>query len=241
MTKKLSGLVPTLNHTGYMINHPDKYIQSFIDDSVNSAGPALDIGAAYGVASLAIIAKGAKVVAVDMEARHLDILKQKVPAKYQTNLETILGTLPYINFPADSFATILCSRVLHFLKGEDIDICMEKFKCWLKPGGRLYLIAETPYFGIWKAIIPDYEKRKANGERWPAYMEDFKKYHHPEADLSVAPTMLNPLDKWQLERMCQEVGLKIIESNYINRKLFGTLAYYDGRESAAVIAEKNAF
>lgn len=238
MNAKLSGLKATLNHTGYMTTNLDRYLQSFIEYSAASQDTVLDMGAAYGVATIPVLAKGAEVVAVDIEYRHLDILKKHVPLAVQARLKTVIGGLPDIDFPENSFSAILCSRVLHFLRGEDIDVAMNKFKLWLKPKGRLYLITETPYFGVWKAIIPEYERRKASGERWPSFMADFMQYHHPDADVSVAPPMLNPLDKWQLERMCNEVGLEIVESSYIDRKLFGSLAYYDGRESAAVIAEK---
>ena len=46
---------------------------------------------------------------------------------------------------------------------------------WLKPGGRLYLVADTPY-GIWRKLIPIFEQKKEKGERWPGLMIGLENY-----------------------------------------------------------------
>src|SRR5690606_16142727 len=71
--------IVTLNQMGYMFIKPEKFMQSFIDFSAEISDPVLDIGAAYGIATLAALEKGACVVANDLDKRHLDILKSKVP------------------------------------------------------------------------------------------------------------------------------------------------------------------
>lgn len=67
--------------------------------------------------------------------------------------------------PATWSRGILCSRVPHFLSGEAIDVAVAKMAAWLKPGGRLYIVTDTPY-GIWRNFIPVFEQRKREGARW---------------------------------------------------------------------------
>ena len=53
-------------------------------------------------------------------------------------------------------------KVLHFLTGDDVDASVRKMATWLAPGGRLYLVADTPY-GVWRGKIPEFEAGKASG------------------------------------------------------------------------------
>lgn len=100
-------------------------------------------------------------------SRDLEILRTKVPANLLANLELVAGALPHMDFPGNRFSAILCSRVLHFITGEEVVSSVRKRADWLAPGGRLYLLADTPG-GIWRRKIPEFEAGKASGERWPA-------------------------------------------------------------------------
>ena len=62
--------------------------------------------------------------------------------------------------------------MIHFLTGEEINLCLQKFHSWLKTGGKLFLIAESPYLRCYSSFIPTYEIRKKNGEKWPGVIED---------------------------------------------------------------------
>jgi hypothetical protein len=55
--------------------------------------------------------------------------------------------LPYIEFEEGSFSAILCSRVLHFLEGRDVQLSIYKMHRWLRLGGKAFLIVDTPYSG----------------------------------------------------------------------------------------------
>jgi SAM-dependent methyltransferase len=231
-------IIPTLNHRGYMTTYLDSFSQDFVDYAGQCKSQVLDMGAAYGVATIAALNKGASVVAVDMDSRHLAEIELSITASEKNRLTTITGVLPKIDFPDNSFVAILCSRVLHFLLGEEITQSFQLFYKWLKPGGKLYVITETPYCGIWRDIIPIYEERKKNNEAWPAFMPDFKKFMNKNAELKVAPDMLNPLDLWQLEKLAVQSGFNILKSSYISRHDFPEFARYDGRESAGIIVSK---
>ena len=239
-----NGMVATLNGTGFMFEVRDRFADAFIQDAgqLGRAGrPSLEVGCAYGVSTLPALEAGARITASDLDQRHLDILRTKVPAHLLGNLETIAGALPHMDFPAHRFSAILCSRVLHFLTGEDVDASVRKMADWLAPGGRLYLVADTPY-GIWRRKIPEFEAGKASGERWPGMMVGLHNYLAGGAPARPIekPPFMNVIDPDLLARTCQEAGLTVLEAGYISRADFTGLGRMDGRENAGVIAIRPA-
>jgi SAM-dependent methyltransferase len=235
------GMVPTLNGTGFMFEVRDSFTNDFISYAGRSALPVLELGCAYGVASIPALEAGARVTASDMEPQHLEILKSKVPAHLLGNLELVVATLPQAEFPAGSFGAILCSRVLHFLTGDNIDTSVRKMAQWLAPGGRLYLIADTPY-GIWRKKIAEFEAGKATGMRWPGMMVGLHNFlaAEPPPQPIEKPPFMNVLDPELLARSCTDAGLAVIEAAFIPRPDFGSFGQMDGRENAGVLAVKNA-
>jgi SAM-dependent methyltransferase len=188
---------------------------------------------------LPALEEGARVVACDMEQQHLDILAGQVTGPMRERLTCVAGALPDVDFPAESFGAILCSRVLHFLTGPDIDASVAKMAAWLKPGGRLYLVADTP-FGIWRNFIPTFEANRARGERWPGMMVGLHNFlPTPGIQRHIdKPPFMNLLDAELLARMCQEVGLRVKRATFIDRPDFKGLGSMDGRENAGCLALK---
>lgn len=232
-------MIPTLNGTGFMFEVRDSFTNDFISHAARSSHPVLELGCAYGVASIPALEAGARVTASDMEPQHLEILKSKVPEHLLPNLELVVATLPQAEFPTGAFGAILCSRVLHFLTGEDIDTSVRKMAKWLAPGGRLYLIADTPY-GIWRKKIAEFEAGKAAGMRWPGMMIGLHNYltaEPPPAPIEKPPFM-NVLDPDLMARSCREAGLEVVEAAFIPRPDFGGFGQMDGRENAGVVAVK---
>lgn len=232
-------MVPTLNGTGFMFEVLDDYARDWIRCAGAGSGTVLDLGCAYGVATLPALAAGARVVASDMEPRHLEILAAKVPPALRGQLSCIAGALPGLDFPDGSFTAILCSRVLHFLAGEDIDISVAKMARWLVPGGRLYLVADTPY-GIWRKAIPAFEAGKRASVRWPGIIAGLHDYL-PTAGVKKhidKPPFMNLLDAELLARTCTEAGLRVERASFIDRTDFRGLGRLDGRENAGAMAVK---
>jgi SAM-dependent methyltransferase len=177
--------------------------------------------------------------ASDLDPRHLEILRGKVPRHLLPNLELVPGALPHMDFPPGKYDAILCSRVLHFLTGEDVDASVRKMATWLAPGGRLYLVADTPY-GVWRRKIPEFEAGKASGERWPGLMVGLHNYlagGKPDQPIEKPPFM-NVLDPDLLARTCTEAGLTVVDAAFIPRPDFGGMGKMDGRENAGVLATK---
>lgn len=234
----IKGLVPTLNDKGFMFEVLDEYADDFIRTAGAGNDAALEIGCAYGVATIAALQAGAIITACDMDQRHLDVLRSRVDDKLAKQLTLQAGTLPDIDLPEAHFGSLLCSRVLHFLTGEDIERSVQNMFRWLKPGGRLYLIADTP-FGIWRDFIPTWDENIAAGERWPGFMVKPINYlpYEPSSE-DIGPPIMNLMVPDLLQRTCEEAGFEVTRASFIDRSDFGDRGQMDGRENCGVAAIK---
>jgi SAM-dependent methyltransferase len=236
----LPDVVPTLNGRGYMFEALDPISKAFIDFAANQEAQALDIGCAYGVATLGALNEGARVVACDMEERHLEILASRCPEQFQGNLTTIVGKLPDVPFEPQIFGAILASRILHFLKGEEIEQAVKAMSEWLEPGGKLFLVCDTPYMPPWNAQVELYKEKKKNGDPWPGLVSDFSRYFDRKIDgersVETYPDFLNALDPDILTRVCEQAGLVVERAEFFGLQREG--AEPNGYEHAACIAAK---
>jgi len=233
-----NGMVATMNDTGFMFEVRDRFADDFISYAGKVGRPVLEVGCAYGVSTIPALEAGGIVTASDMEPRHLEILLENVRPELRERLTLVSGKMPEMDFPEGSFAAILCSRVLHFLEGQDVDASVRKMASWLEPGGRLYLLTDTPY-GVWRKSIARFEEQKAAGERWPGMIRGLHQWlATPPRKAIEKPPFLNLMDPDLLARSCQEAGLSIIEASFIARPDFNKMGQLDGRENAAVLARK---
>ena len=174
----------------------------------------------------------------------IQYVQAQIPAINQHRITGGVGikdVLPGVDFEAEHFGAILCSRVLHFLDGSAVDASVRNMHRWLKPGGRLYLVADTPY-GIWRKFIPVFEARRARGDRWPGLMialENYLPNVPPDRPIN-GPPFMNLLDTELLMRTCEEAGFQIERASFIDRSDFVGLGRMDGRENAGVMAVKPA-
>jgi len=229
----IEGLVPTLNHRGFMSETLDLYSERFIEYAGGIDAEVLDIGCAYGIATRAALDNGARVLACDMEEGHVQILERETPTELRSRLRTSVGVLPGADFPGESFGAILCSRVLHFLLGAEIRVSLKKMYRWLKPGGHVFLIADTPYTGFWFKTASKYEQRKAAGEEWPGFIEDIRSLLEKGSVPDGMLPYLNPLDPDILTRECARAGFSIKEAGFTGRD-----GKVEGRQHAGCIAVK---
>jgi len=230
---------PTLNGTGFMFRILDEFADDFIAFAGQADGEVLDIGCAFGVATIAALKAGGKVTACDLDPRHLEILTGNTPEALRSRLTCIAGQLPDIDLRDESYDAILCSRVLHFLDGSAIDASVRNMFKWLKPGGRLYLVADTPY-GIWRKLIPVFEARRERGNRWPGLMIGLENYlpFAPKDRAIDGPPFMNLLDPELLTRICTDAGFTVQRASFIDRSDFRGLGRMDGRENAGIRAVK---
>jgi len=233
----VEGLIPTMNKTGWMTESLDAYSEDFaaFAGKIGKEGEqSLDMGCAYGVATLAALDQGARIFACDIEPKHLAVLEKRIPDEQRDRFESKPGALPAVDFDAASFGAILASRVLHFLDGPQIEKTVAKMFTWLKPGGRLYLVADTPYTGPWYIHAETYEQKKAAGDPWPGFVDDYAGLLPEGTDPEGHPDFINPLDPDILERVCKAAGFDIISAEILS----GSTSYAKGNEHAGIIAVK---
>jgi len=230
---------PTLNGTGFMFRILDEFADDFIAFAGETDGEVLDIGCAFGIATIAALEAGGRVTACDLDPRHLEILSGNTPGALRSRLTCVTGQLPDIDLRDESYDAILCSRVLHFLDGSAIDASARNMFKWLRPGGRLYLVADTPY-GIWRKLIPVFQARREQGNRWPGLMIGLENYlpFAPKDRAIDGPPFMNLLDPELLTRICTDAGFTVERASFIDRSDFRGLGRMDGRENAGIRAVK---
>lgn len=216
-TPWMAGMIPTLNGRGFMSETLERFSMAFIDYAAICGHEVLDMGCAYGVATREVLERGGAIMACDMEAGHIEILHRETPEDLRGRLRTSVGALPAVNFPERAFGAILCSRVIHFLTGDEIRESLEKMHAWLKPGGRLFLVADTPYTGFWFSTAPEYERRKSAGEEWPGFIDNIAPLLNREEPPPDMLPYLNPLDPDILRRECERAGFTMEEAAFTGR------------------------
>lgn len=238
----------TKNARGYM--HPISLMgEKFIQFS-KIASPVLDMGCAYGSIVLKALDEGAKkIIACDMEQKHLDILRDQLSETESQRVEILKGLLPNgFNINPDSIAGIYISHVLEYLNGREVGKSLENFYRWLKPGGKLFIKCYTIYIKEFmnEKCQTEYQNRLKQKVKWPGYFEDINQYSYLEEgsetsfDESAFPESLHMFDLPILVNALQEVGFKIDYAEYLDgRKNHASEeTWYDGREYVGVIAVK---
>lgn len=186
------GVIMTLNGMGHCIPELTEFSQAFVNFSKELKRPVLDIGAAYGPATIAALKQNVQVVANDIDPRHLAYLQEAVEEPYKKNLTLKLGRVPNdVSFEANYFGAIHVSQVLHFLQGDEIEETISLLYQWLVPQGKIFIIVGTPYMSLLKEFIPIYENRKKAGDLWPGQIMDMAHYCSNPEFLQQTPRFMN--------------------------------------------------
>lgn len=236
-----AGLIPTLNRKGFMNETLNQVSEAFVDFAGSCDAQLLDMGCAYGVATLPTLAAGATVTACDMDPGHVEILQSRVPQDQQWRLTPCVGEMPDIDFIRETFGAVHCSRLVHFLMPDDLRSAFEQMAKWLKPGGKLFLVSDTPYAGYWSATVPGYLERKDAGEEWPGFIADTRPLLRPDSRKaqSDGPFHLNPMDPDILVREAERVGLAVEEARFLPSVSKAERERPLSKNQAGVIAVKN--
>ncbi len=234
-----TNIISTCNQQGF--TYPlSEYGKAFVSFAQSAQRPLLDIGAAFGIATIPALEMGADVIAVDIERKHLDRINQNVPQHLKNNLKTLQGRFPDIDFPTNSLAGVYISQVFPFLTGHEIEIGVKKIFNWLIPGGKVFVIAFTPYIKHCESFIPVYEKRLNEGKHWAGFIDDLSRYSSYKNIASHLPNQINHIDKSDLKRVLDRARFIIEKLEYFGDDE-GSLPdgiRLDNRERVGAIATK---
>ncbi len=173
------GWLPTLNKTGYNFPGGGPFVKDFIKFAVehDTHSWVLDLGCAYGEQTFMALREGARVIANDIEPRHLKILRANCPKEFRRNLRTEAGNFADIRLPANSLGAILSRLTLSFMSPESLERSITKMFDALQPGGKAYIMTASmnAAAGLYR-LRDEFNARKEAGEKWPGYFADMDKY-----------------------------------------------------------------
>lgn len=137
----------------------------------NSKFDGLDVGCGEGIATIAALARGGHVMALDRDPAVLHRLLARVPSEQYRRLKIRAASIPEVDFKFAHFSAVHASRVLHFLPPHALQSTLRKFFRWLYPEGKLFVSVLDPRGAYWRSLRADYAHRTMLGERWPGYIE----------------------------------------------------------------------
>jgi chorismate-pyruvate lyase len=216
--------------------------KAFVNYASRSAYPVMDIGAAFGVATLPALLHGAHVIAVDLDNEHLEVLQKSVDESLQTRLHTFQKRFPDFDMRSESLGAVYMSQVLPFLTGKEIEEGARKIYDWLIPGGEVFIVNFTPYIGHVSSYIPLYETLKKGGHRWAGYIDDVSRFSDRPEIYKQLPNQIHHIDADDLKWAFEKVGFVVKDLRYFGEEE-GTLPpglRLDGRERVGMIAYKPA-
>ncbi len=190
----------------------------------------LDIGAAMGVATIPALERGVIAHVIEPSAEHVAAFSG------HERLHLHHGRFPRdLKLPADSIDLAHASNVFHFLTGRQLELGAALLHRVLKPGGKVFVIAATPYMAPFAGAVDEYERRRA--ERWPGWIENTRAVSTHRL-LDQLPKSIHLLDDAVLSRVFAEAGFSIDRCWMLRRRDLPKSLFYDGRENVALVASK---
>jgi polyketide synthase PksL len=212
--------LPTQNRTGWASNQLNEVSERFVAHCRFVTRPVLDIGAAFGLASLAAIESGATVYANDLAPSHL----AQIPPSEKLIL--LPGRFPHdLHFPENSLDAVHASNIFHFLTGPQL------------ARGKLFVQAATPWQKPFESFIPVFESRRAAGVEWPGWIEKTTDYS-THRKLGQIPSSIHLLDNETLQKAAETAGLTVEECTLYRRRDLPRSLFHDGRECTSLLAQK---
>ncbi len=224
----------TLNNTGFARLTVDPMVSEFVTDAKSQNDYwSLEIGAGVGTDTSAIINSGAKLYCNDLDANHMQIIREKLDN--HPHLKLLVGDFLSLQFEHNSLHSIYASRVLHFLTPAEIKQAFILFHHWLKKDGKLFVTMETPFLKNWQKFIPEFEKRKQDNIDFPGFINNPRDFESSGFSEDL-PTVVHWFDVDTLSKISTQHGFIIDRVHYVDRKNdFPQQLLLDGRESVAGI------
>lgn len=116
----------------------ERIARAVLDDAGDTKGVvALDLGCGSGQLTLELASRAAKVTAVDISPRMLELLSERARAAGLTNIETVAAPLQDLALPPASVDLVVTNYALHHLRDPEKAALLANAALWLRPGGRI--------------------------------------------------------------------------------------------------------
>ena len=125
-------------------------------------------------------------------------------------------------------------RILHFFDSKQLVRALKKCFRLLAPGGKLFIVSDTVYIGVYRNMIAKYEKRVQRNDSWPGEFTNVKNYltKHDKG----APQTLHFLDTDVLTRELENSGFNIEIAQTFARPDYLVKGQLDGSECVGAVA-----
>lgn len=229
------GLIPTDDRMGVMTEELSPAARAFADAAARAARPLLEVGAAFGNATLPALRAGATVIANDLSGSELGVLAAAAPAEDRKRLVLLPARFPAeVRLGESSLSGVLAALVLHFLDGPDVELAFRRARQWLEPGGAFYVAVMTPSLSYYRELRPEYERRARAGERWPGIFDP--RTVAPPDWKDRLPSMVHLFEADVLRRCAEEAGFSVEHLEYFCFRHFPDRHRTDGREFLSLVA-----
>lgn len=133
----------------------------------------LDMPAGTGRLSVALAGSGATVVGADISENMLRVAASKVPAGTGPRPSFVQGSGLQLPFADDTFDAVVCFKFFHLIPNELKPQFMLEFRRVLKPGRKLVVEFNSPFYGVFLATLRYYfRKKKPGGMRMKCLFPD---------------------------------------------------------------------
>jgi SAM-dependent methyltransferase len=247
------GQTPTLNKKGATSPTLDYATLSFLEFAKNKR--VLEIGGAYGNVMLEALHRNSSTIyhLNDLDERHLGIAANRLQEKIDqrkicmeglVNVQFISGDVTQPSWSVkESYDAVLMANVMRFLTPDQIQHALSNLFSSLKPGGRIFVVAMTPYVNRYKSFIPEYQHRLNDKILYPGFVKDVSKFADENSTIknqisNITTGSIMFLDEVSLSEFAKLAGFKILECSLIPLHYNSDMLGLDGREQVILIAEK---
>ncbi len=213
MPMQESNKIATLNNQGFMRVELDKHSLSWVKLSSQTIQPCLELGSAYGQASIECLKQGGTVIANDISPEHLVILRSRVDSKLHHKLYLNNSSFPdELILPHNSISNILFCRLGHFFDDQTLIKSFKKAYQYLLPEGKLFFVAVSPHhYTLREKFLPLFKKRKQNKEENIGCIENMRDYIPRSKD--KIPKFMNCFDEDTIQQLIRETEFLIVENS----------------------------
>ncbi|MDA8379473.1 MAG: class I SAM-dependent methyltransferase [Actinomycetota bacterium] len=106
---------------------------------VAPADEVADLGTGTGQLALPLARGAARVFAVDVSSKMLDLLQANAQSQGLANVASVESAIETVTFPSSSLDLVVSNYALHHLKDRDKKEVVARAATWLRPGGRIVI------------------------------------------------------------------------------------------------------